>query len=258
MFYCCGITEKGIMSHNEDALLIGKSVLTSGCTEQHLSPPFIAAVSDGVSGESSGEVASAMCLEKVAGIDRFRKNSLRSALMDIHHELAEFSVSSEDHCNMQTTLCGIAVDEDGTVTSFNVGDSRLYRFRHGNLRQLSRDQSLVQLLFEEGSITHEERRTHVHRNIIFPAFGNLKDDPTIDTDEIRGGIDYGDVLLLCTDGLSDYLSPLDIQEILDLPKSLPKRLSMLVRRALERGCSDNISAVAIVCDEKNNADDALY
>lgn len=249
MYYCCGITEKGVMPHNEDALLIDGNVLTSGSIQSHMNAPFIAAVSDGVSGENSGEVASKMCLDKAAEIGAFRKDSLISALMDIHKSLTEYGKESSEDQNMQATLCGIAVDEDGTVTAFNVGDSRLYRFRNGTLKQLSRDQSLVQLLYEEGSITHEERKTHVHRNIIFPAFGNINDDPIIDADEIEGGIDYGDILILCTDGLSDSLTTLDMQEILELPKSLPDRLSMLVSRALEKGCTDNISVAAVICDE---------
>ena len=246
MFYCCGITEKGIMPHNEDALLIGREVVTDGRSEQKLSAPFIAAVSDGVSNENAGELASRMCLQLVREVSDFRKDELREALMSIHRRLADRGEDDPDSHNMQTTLCGIAVSEDNTVVAFNVGDSRLYRFRAGRIRQLSRDQSLVQLLIDEGSITQEERRTHVHRNIIFPAFGNVKTDPIIDIGEIEDGIDYGDVLLLCSDGLSDYMSAYDIQEIMELPKSLPKRLDMLVKEALLRGGTDNITVAAVV------------
>ena len=106
----------------------------------------------------------------------------------------------------------------------------------------------MQLLYEEGSITQEERRTHVHRNIIFPAFGNVKNDPKIDVEEIEGGMEYGDVLMLCSDGLSDYLSAYDIQEVMELPKALPKRLDMLVKEALLRGGTDNITVCAVVCE----------
>lgn len=246
MYYCCGITEKGIMPHNEDALLLEADVLSEGKAEKRLKPPFIAAVSDGVSGERAGEVASRMCLEMVSEVDEFSRNGLRSSLMDIHRRLADYSREDPDSINMQTTLCGVAVDENGRVVSFNVGDSRLYRFRAGRISQLSRDQSLVQLLYEEGSITREERKTHVHRNIIFPAFGNVRTEPTIDVEEIDGGMEYGDVLILCSDGLSDHLSAYDIQEIMELPKSLPKRLDMLVRAALLRGSTDNITVAAIV------------
>lgn len=252
MYYCCGITDKGIMPHNEDAVLVGQNVLTDGSLEKYMDSPFILAVSDGVSGENAGELASAMCLDILRGAGDYRTDKLTDSIMKIHRKLADFSRDNSETNNMQATLCGIAVSEDGSVISFNVGDSRLYRFRAGELRQLSRDQSLVQLLYEEGEITHEERRTHVHKNIIFPVLGNIKDSPTIDTFKIDGGLSYGDVLILCTDGLSDYVSSADILEIMELPKNLAVRLDMLVRKAVENGGSDNISVVAVVKTEEKS------
>lgn len=250
MYYCCGITEKGIMNHNEDAMLIGKNVIDNGSFEQMLETPFIVAVSDGVSGELSGELASRMCLEFLKDIKFNKKTRLKQKLLEIHHKLADYSNENPDMYNMQATLCGIAVDENNNIHTINVGDSRLYRFRGGKLRQISRDQSLVQLLYEEGTITREERRTHVHRNIIFPVLGNISSEPKIEVLTLEDGIKYGDILLLCTDGLSDYLSQLDIQEILELPKSLPQRLEMLVKKALEKKCQDNITIIAVVyCED---------
>ena len=246
MYYCCGVTEKGVMPHNEDALLIKGSVMDAGSSEQNVSGPFIAAVSDGVSGERSGELASKMCLEMVRDIEYSSEVKLDEALLAIHHKLAEYSRSDPDMHNMQATLCGIAVDEKNSILMFNVGDSRLYRFRGGRIKQLSRDQSLVQLLIDEGAITSEERKTHVHRNIIFPVFGNLKSAPRVDTVLLEEGMEYGDLLLLCTDGLSDYVSVLDIEEILEMPKNLNTRLHLLVNKALENGSKDNITVIAIV------------
>ena len=246
MYYCCGITEKGIMPHNEDAMLIGSNVADSGTFEQNINAPFIAAVSDGVSGERSGEVASKMCLELVRDIHYSGIIRLDIRLHEIHRQLAEYSAQNPETHNMQATLCGIAVDEKGDILCFNVGDSRLYRFSHGRISQISRDQSLVQLLYEEGSITMEQRRTHVHRNIIFPAFGNINTVPKIDITPIESGLERGDVLLLCTDGISDYLSPLDMEEFLELPKKLPERLEIMVKSALEKGCKDNLTGRAIV------------
>ncbi|MBQ8296909.1 MAG: serine/threonine-protein phosphatase [Ruminococcus sp.] len=246
MYYCCGITEKGNMPHNEDAMLIGKNAAVSGTVEQKLEAPFIAAVSDGVSGELSGELASKMCMELIRDIKYSGKINLKQKLAEVHRKMAQCGSENKDNHNMQATLCAIAVNENGGIQIINVGDSRLYRFRGGRLRQISRDQSLVQLLFEEGTITQEELRTHVHRNIIFPVLGNISAEPQIDILPLEGGMKYGDILLLCTDGLSDYLSPLDIEEILELPKSLPKRLEMLVKKALEKDCADNITVVAVV------------
>ncbi|WP_295073840.1 protein phosphatase 2C domain-containing protein [Ruminococcus sp.] len=245
MYYCCGVTDKGIMPHNEDALLINKSVIDSGSSEQNVSVPFIAAVSDGVSGERSGELASKMCLELVRDIDYSREVKLDDELLGIHQKLADYSRSDPEMHNMQATLCGIAVDETDNILTFNVGDSRLYRYRSGRIKQISRDQSLVQLLIDEGAITSEERKNHVHRNIIFPVFGNQKSAPQIDTVVLEGGMEYGDLLLLCTDGLSDYVSVLDIEEIIEMPKSLDTRLHMLVKKALDNGSKDNISIIAV-------------
>lgn len=246
MYYCCGITEKGIMPHNEDALLIRNDVIDSGSSEQTINAPFIAAVSDGVSGERSGELASRMCLELVRDMDYTGDTDLSEGLFDIHRRLAEQSADDPEKHNMQATLCGIAVDEENNILTFNVGDSRFYRYRGGHIKQISRDQSLVQLLYEEGSITREQRKTHVHRNIIFPVFGNVTAAPKIDIVSLEGGMEYGDLLLLCTDGLSDYVSPLDIEEVLELPKSLKNRLHLLVNKALENGSRDNITVIAIV------------
>ncbi|HRU96221.1 MAG TPA: serine/threonine-protein phosphatase [Ruminococcus sp.] len=246
MYYCCGITEKGVMPHNEDAIIIGERVMNSGVAEMHLDVPFIAAVSDGVSGELSGELASMLCLNSLRSLGKYDTEGLKEGIMNIHHDLAEYSRSHADARNMQATLCGIAVDSSHNIVTYNVGDSRLYRFRDGQVRQLSRDQSLVQLLYEEGSITREEKKTHSRRNIIFPVLGNAGSDPTVDAAPLEGGMEYGDVLIMCTDGLSDYVSSMDMQEILELPKSLFSRLEMMVDLALERKCNDNISVIALI------------
>jgi len=249
MYYCCGITDKGIEKHNEDSMLIGRYVTSQGSYEQKLNAPFISAVADGVSNELSGEMASKLCLELVRNIESAKCTNLEKNLMEVHKNLAKFGRENTDFYNMQSTLCGIAVDKEENVYSFNSGDSRLYLFHDGNIRQITRDQSLVQLMYEEGTISFAQKKNHVHKNIIFPAFGNLKSDPKTDIIQIDR-ISYGDILLLCTDGLSDYLSTSDMQDILELPKSLPVRLEMLVKLAVEKKSHDNITAVAVVYTEK--------
>ena len=142
------------------------------------------------------------------------------------------------------SLCGFAVDENQNMYCINVGDSRLYRFRSSGLEQLSRDQSLVQMLYDQGKITYEEKRKHVHRNIIMPVLGNMTAKPTIDVITLDEEIEYGDVYLICSDGLSDYIVKSEIEEILSMPMSMPRRLEELVKRSLSKGCRDNISIVA--------------
>ena len=233
MFYCCGITDKGIMPHNEDAMLIGKTVCEDGIFEKELYAPFVAAVSDGVSGECSGEIASRMCLEKLTAIDSYRKQDMKLSLYRIHRELAAYSETYPQYRNMQATLCGLAVDRHGQMLAFNCGDSRLYRYREHHIKQITRDQTFVQLLYKEGTITAEERRNHIHRNIIMPVFGSLSADPR-------------DIFLLCTDGLSDYVSALDMQDILEMPKSLMQRTKLLANEALRRGGRDNVTVVTML------------
>ncbi len=245
MYYCCAITDRGIRDHNEDALLIHKTILTEGVTEQLVKAPFLTAVADGVAGEQSGEIASSMCLKMLKNTAFTSRTDLKKVLLQIHESLAEQGRRQSNMFNMQTTLCGFGIDEQHYLHTMNVGDSRLYRYRNGCIKQLSRDQSLVQMLFEEGSITKEEKRTHAHRNIIFPVLGNLSSLPSFDVQAKEEYIEFGDILLLCSDGLSDYLSSHEIEEILALPKPLVRRLRLLADQALQNGGSDNISIIAV-------------
>lgn len=245
MYYCCAITDKGIRPHNEDALLLHKTVLTEGVTENRLSAPFLAAVADGVSGEHSGELASSACMQMLREVSFNSKVDLDAKLMEIHQALAELGSKNTETSNMQTTLCAIGVDENDMLHTINVGDSRLYRYRNGCLSQLSRDQSLVQMLYEEGSITKEERETHAHKNIIFPVLGNLTSIPIFDIQTHEEQIEFGDVLLLCSDGLSDYVSSPEIEDILALPKPLVRRLRLMTDAAIRNGSTDNITILAL-------------
>lgn len=244
MFYCCGITEQGIKERNEDAVLINNTVLTEGKMEVNIDKPFIAAVCDGVSGEKSGDIASRMCLAELAKQEFSSQFNFIQALNKIHRQLKHYGLFHKNSSNMQTTICGFSVDEKKTMYCVNVGDSRLYRFRNSKLKQLTRDQSLVQMLYEQGKITYEEKRKHVHRNIIMPVLGNTTAKPTIDVSTIDEAPECGDVYIICSDGLSDYIVKSEIEEILSMPMSMPKRLEELVKRSLDKGCRDNISIVA--------------
>ncbi|MBQ8928041.1 MAG: serine/threonine-protein phosphatase [Oscillospiraceae bacterium] len=245
MYYCCAITDQGVRDHNEDACLIHKTLLSDGMTECYVDEPFLAAVADGVSGEHSGEVASTTCLGLLRSVPFSSRTDMEQRLTEIHRTLCTQGSMQSETRNMQTTLCAIGVDENDVLHTINVGDSRLYRYRGGLLTQLSRDQSLVQILFEEGTITKEQRETHKHRNIIFPVLGNLTSMPVFDIRVQEDRIAFGDVMLLCSDGLSDYASSSEIEEILALPKPLVRRLRLLTELALENGSSDNITIVAM-------------
>lgn len=246
MYYCCGTTDMGtVRNNNEDAYLVNKIVLSQAQMESDVTPPFIAAVADGVGGEASGEVASKLALELLSGVKPNKKTNFGSKLMSIHNKLRRYGITHGGSENMQTTLCALAVDENDKAYIINVGDSRMYRFRDGEIRQLSKDQSLVQLLYEQGRITGDERRSHAQKNVIFPVLGNISDDPVPDIIEIEGGIKKGDLIIICTDGLSDYITKGEFEEALAQPMKLSKRLRLLIDTAMENGSRDNATAVAV-------------
>lgn len=245
MYYCCGITNKGNLQHNEDSLLIHKNVISEGILEEHIPSPFIAAVADGVAGEQAGELASKLCLRLVSNIKYDHRTKLKKKISEIHESLAQYGIENGKYLNMQTTLCGVGIDEDDKITTFNVGDSRLYRYRGNILKQLSRDQSLVQFLYEKGTINQKEKSTHSKKNVIFPVLGNIHNDPNIDIRSYGEKMKYGDVLLICSDGLSDYVSSYDIENILSLSKPMTKRLKILLDLSLSNGSKDNISVIAL-------------
>ncbi|MBQ4465218.1 MAG: serine/threonine-protein phosphatase [Oscillospiraceae bacterium] len=244
MYYCCAITDQGVREHNEDALLLHKLVLTEGMTEMRLNAPFLVAVADGVSGEAGGEIASETCMEMLRDVNFTSRTDLDDELSTIHTTLAQIG-ALEEHRNMQTTLCAVGVDENEELHTVNVGDSRLYRYRNGSLQQLSRDQSLVQMLYEEGSIQHWEMGTHKQKHIIFPVLGNVDSMPIFDIQMHHEKVQFGDIMLLCSDGLSDVVGSLEIEEILAKPKPLVRRLQLLRELAQENGSRDNISVLAL-------------
>ncbi len=245
MYYCCAVTAQGVREHNEDALLMHKLVLTEGMTESRLSAPFLVAVADGVSGENGGEVASETCMNLLRNINFTSRTDLDAELNTIHITLAQLGAENDQTRNMQTTLCAVGIDENEELHTVNVGDSRLYRYRNGSLSQLSRDQSLVQMLYEEGSIRHWEMGSHKQKHVIFPVLGNLNSMPIFDIQMHHEKVEFGDILLLCSDGLSDVVSSLEIEEVLAKPKPLVRRLQILREMAQENGSRDNISVLAL-------------
>ncbi len=246
LYYCCGITDKGaVRDNNEDAYLINKVVLSQAQMESDVNAPFIAAVADGVGGEAAGEVASRLALELLSSVKFGRRVNMLAKIMNIHEKIRRYGITHGGKENMQTTLCALAVDENERAYIINAGDSRMYRFRGGVLRQLSTDQSLVQLLYEQGKISRDEKKTHAQKNVIFPVLGNIAEEPSPQVTEIEGGIQEGDLIVICTDGLSDYITMGEFEETLAMPMRLPRRLRALVDAAMKNGSPDNITVVGI-------------
>ena len=251
VFYCCGITDAGaVRDHNEDAFLIGHKVMTSSQTEAEVKAPMVAAVADGVAGETSGEIASRLALELLSSLKPSPKIDYEEKILSVHHALQKYGMTHNTE-NMQTTLCALAAEPGGKATMINVGDSRMYLYRGGIIKQLSRDQSLVQMLYEQGHITPEQRIHHARKNVILPVLGSLSEDPVPQISEIEGGLSHGDIIVICSDGLSDCLTSGEFEDILAQPKRLPLRLSDMIQRAISNGSQDNITVVGITYLDKD-------
>ncbi len=207
-----------------------------------------AVVADGMGGHKAGEVASAMAVEEFV---RWLKcapvpdqATLEYALSEANRAVYHASKASKDREGMGTTLTAIWQNDDKIYLA-HVGDSRAYRLREGALEQMSRDHSLVNSLMEQGLITAEEARVHPQRNYITKALGTHS---AIEGDICCFESRKGDVWLLCSDGLSNYYEADELCEVLSGRKSWKAKAEHLLRGALERGGSDNITLLIAVCD----------
>ncbi|MED5369569.1 MAG: cyclic nucleotide-binding domain-containing protein [Myxococcota bacterium] len=252
-----GITDEGRKrDHNEDALLA-------------MPDHGLYLVADGVGGRACGEVASALTVqtfgELAPRIDaavqaytaqpgRRTRNGVLEAL-DHACQTASRRVyeeaESEARRGMTTTLV-VAVVGGGAIFLAHVGDSRAYLLREGELLQLSDDHSMVNELVRTGQMTYEEARRSRYRNVITRAIGL---QPGVQPDTAAIEVLPGDRLLLCSDGLSDPVGPLEIARHLGdgAPDNAAQRL---VQQALDNGGPDNVTVLVVDPDASPRAEAA--
>lgn len=213
-----------------------------------------AIVADGMGGHKAGEVASSLAIEQISSyINRgFCVDMSVAELKDLlvtavkHANRAIFEKSKEDpSClGMGTTmtLCFL-VGERGVVA--HVGDSRAYLLRGGSLHQVTTDHSLVNELVMKGQISAEEAANHPQKNVITRALGT---DAGVEIDLYEFKIQPDDLLLLCSDGLSNMLSDSELAELMarGRGKPLSDMAKQLVDAANEKGGLDNITAVLLM------------
>jgi protein phosphatase len=211
------------------------------------------AVADGMGGAAVGEVASQLCLETLYD----EVQATMSATWDPTPESAEqilidavgvanrrvFEVghSHDEYAGMGTTLTAV-LELRGNLVIGQIGDSRAYLIRKDGIRQLTRDQSLVTQMVEEGEITQEQARHHPERNILLQALGVRA---TVEVALKSARVYPDDVLLLCSDGLHSQLRAKEIWEIVLGNGSLREACQELIDLANERGGPDNITSLLI-------------
>lgn len=233
-----------VRDKNEDALLVDDSVTSevSMNIPQTLSVEkvcFLFAVADGMGGMPCGEVASRLALEYLRNKCPRSEGELRELLQGAKKHLDRYVLEKGRCYSMGTAIAGISLFE-GNALIFNVGDCRVYRFRE-SLERLTRDHTEAYELYESGYIDEEEIRFHPMRNVLTSAIlGGISEDFDIfiRTEELS----EGDTYLLCSDGLWDELSSLEIEDCLRLEVDEVGRC--LLSKAL-RGGNDNVSFILI-------------
>jgi protein phosphatase len=209
-------------------------------------PLFV--VADGMGGAQAGEVASRLAAETFAGglpdagtPEQRLEVRVRDANTRIHE------VSQEDRAlnGMGTTLTAAYLDGD-ELSLAHVGDSRAYLLRDGELTRLTRDHTLVDELVRRGELTEQEAAEHPQRSIITRALGP---EPDIDIDLHTHRMQAGDLLLLCSDGLTGMISEDEVAQILGGAGSLGDAGRALVHAANEAGGRDNITVVLFRLEE---------
>jgi len=217
--------------------------------DSYLSSQPVAAVADGMGGHSAGEVASAIAIEELTALrdrgpwenETAATDDLKQAILRANRRIREMAAGDRRLNGMGTTL--VALLEDGDMVHVaNVGDSRGYLLRQGELSQVTVDHSLVQELVDDGRLSPEDAERHPQRSVITRALGI---DPEVEFDLFTYKLQVGDRLLLCSDGLSDVVEPAQIRKVLLRVPSAQRAARELVTVANEQGGPDNITVIVV-------------
>jgi serine/threonine protein phosphatase PrpC len=219
----------------------------SGYAGSHL---FV--VADGMGGHAGGDVASAIALKRVMDADRQYASAadaefaLQSALMAANSLLAETVFEHPELTGMGTTVSAI-LRSGSQIALAHIGDSRIYLLRDGKLKQITADHTFVQRLVDSGRITQEEAAVHPRRSVLMRVLGDVDAAPDIDTTVLD--VQPGDRWLLCSDGLSSYVSDDKIEHALRTIPDVNAAAERLLRDSLDQGAPDNVTAVIVDIDE---------
>ena len=204
--------------------------------------PPLYVVADGMGGAQAGEVASALAVEEFRGgltAQGTPEQRLSERVQAANRRIYETAHRRLEHEGMGTTLTAVYLDESNLAVA-HVGDSRAYYFRDGELVRLTHDHSLVEELIRRGKLTPEQAAAHPQRSIITRALGI---EPEVEVDTWTFPMRAGDVVLLCSDGLTSMISEPQIAAVLAQQSDLERAGDQLIAEANEAGGRDNITVV---------------
>jgi PPM family protein phosphatase len=213
-------------------------------------------VADGMGGMAQGEVASKLAvqtsLEAPIPADLTKPEHCSEWLLSLAQQVNE---SVTTHVRDGGTTLSLVVAIQQKLWIAHVGDSRIYLLRKGRICQISEDHSLVSMLLASGQITYEESQTHPDKNVLTKSIGSKPrlSDGYVQTLSRFGAANHltledGDILLLCSDGVWDLLSPEEMAEIFDSENSLQIGVNQAIAQVLTQGAHDNATLLALQCD----------
>ncbi len=249
-FHHAGLTHTGMLrEHNEDDYMLPAETDATFLVEKG----HLYVLADGMGGHQKGEVASAVTVQAVpseyyASIPALRGNNTEEAIVEaLSNAIAKANIKVMDATEGGGTTVVSAVLYGDQLVMMNVGDSRAYLLRNGELRLISRDHSLVSRLVEMGKITAKEALSHPRRNVLYQALGQGSDlEIHIFTEKLQ----LNDTIILCSDGLWGEITEDDIKKVLKSSVSPRAAVKMLVDMANEAGGPDNITVIIIQTSDK--------
>ena len=218
---------------NEDSVFPESSGSSSG--------PVILMVADGMGGAVAGEVASGIAVEVASAQDASEPRSPEDRVASANEAVGDAVAADSSLAGMGTTLTLVELREDSTLDLAHVGDSRAYLVRDDEIQQLTTDHTLVNELIELGRITPEEAETHPHKHLITRVLGL----GPVGIDTMSIGLEDGDRILLCSDGLTTMVSDFGIHQILAAGEGVEATVWSLIEHANTAGGVDNTTVVVI-------------
>ncbi len=239
------MTDRGrIRKHNED----------SGGIFENKDGHRLAIVADGMGGHRAGDVASDMALENLRkrwvnsqGIDTADRAEewLLKNISEINTILYEYAANNSECEGMGTTLVA-AIANNRFATIANIGDSRCYILNEAGFQQLTEDHSLVNELVRTGQISKEDAANHPKKNVLLRALGT---EAEVEIDVKTIVFEEGDLLLLCSDGLTNKVGEEEMKDILTKDASLDEKARLFIDLANEKGGEDNITLLILEYDD---------
>lgn len=208
--------------------------------------PNLFIVADGMGGHKAGEYASRTAVETIVECIRDNDSGLTVAVMkkaigEANQKVLKESIMDIEKEGMGTTIVAATLKEDKLIVA-NVGDSRLYIVNEHGIKQITTDHSLVEEMVRSGKIDRKAARNHPDKNKITRAIGVF---PKVDVDFFETKVTPGDMVLMCTDGLTNMVEDEEIKRIILGQRDIVEKTTTLIETANKNGGTDNITALLI-------------